>query len=321
MINRLIDKYIIETRLNLESNPKLLKEIQKKVQSNEEFNLHDLEPCGDIAIILHPKIANCLDPSRLHTHNCFELVYVHSGNCHQHFANHGIELSEGEFCLLNMNIRHGIAIDDDSSIIFNILIDKQILAKSFFFLLADNDVLSSFFMNSTYNAKNHEQYIYFEQNTSSNARLFIEKLICEYFQNSPGCHGAIQAYLSLTFTELLRNHVFHIESISSKELLFSSVMAYVNEHLNTVTLQELAAHFHYHPNYLSNLFRLHTAKTFSCVVNDLKFFKATAYLKETDMPINHLVDMLGFYDRSYFNREFKKRYGVSPKEYRNQWIH
>ena len=45
---------------------------------------------------------------------------------------------------------------------------------------------------------------------------------------------------------------------------------------------------------------------------------AAARLIETDEQIIEIAIDTGFNNISYFNRIFKKRFGVTPKEYRNK---
>ena len=50
-----------------------------------------------------------------------------------------------------------------------------------------------------------------------------------------------------------------------------------------------------------------------------QFDNAKILLKEMDLPISTISEMCGFADPLYFSRQFKKRMGISPTEYRNQF--
>lgn len=50
-----------------------------------------------------------------------------------------------------------------------------------------------------------------------------------------------------------------------------------------------------------------------------QFDNAKILLKEMDLPISTISEMCGFADPLYFSRQFKKRIGISPTEYRNQF--
>ena len=85
--------------------------------------------------MLHTTSANYLPSYPLHSHDFFELVYIYHGNATQYLENGTITLDEGSVCLMNTNYKHGISIDSDESIVFNILIAKPLLNTSFLNLI------------------------------------------------------------------------------------------------------------------------------------------------------------------------------------------
>jgi AraC-like DNA-binding protein len=60
-----------------------------------------------------------------------------------------------------------------------------------------------------------------------------------------------------------------------------------------------------------------TKKNFSTFINDLKVNKAQSLLRESEtMPVTHVMLDSGFFTKSSFNREFSRRVGISPSNYR-----
>lgn len=53
-------------------------------------------------------------------------------------------------------------------------------------------------------------------------------------------------------------------------------------------------------------------------IRNFRIEKAKELLENTDMNITQISYRIGINSRSYFSKLFKKRYGVSPKEYHNQ---
>lgn len=53
-------------------------------------------------------------------------------------------------------------------------------------------------------------------------------------------------------------------------------------------------------------------------IRNFRIEKAKELLENTDMNITQISYKIGINSRSYFSKLFKKRYGVSPKEYHNQ---
>ena len=98
----------------------------------------------------------------------------------------------------------------------------------------------------------------------------------------------------------------------------SGILAYISQNKQEVTLSSVAEHFHYHPKYLSSLIKKYTNKSFSEIVQEAKLQEARYYLETTDMSVDEIALAVGYYDRSYFNRTFKRSFNMSPASYREK---
>ena len=49
----------------------------------------------------------------------------------------------------------------------------------------------------------------------------------------------------------------------------------------------------------------------------VKLSKAAELLRKTEEPISEIAQKCGFPDSNYFSRQFKKKYNLSPRDYRN----
>ena len=63
-------------------------------------------------------------------------------------------------------------------------------------------------------------------------------------------------------------------------------------------------------------FKKMTGDSFASYVNDRRLANAAEALRRTDDKILYVSQDVGFTNLSNFNRQFKKRYGITPKEYR-----
>lgn len=99
---------------------------------------------------------------------------------------------------------------------------------------------------------------------------------------------------------------------------FRHLLQYVDQHYSEkLQLNELADRFQINVSYVSQLFSEYFHCGFSKYLSDLKMKKAVELLLNSDMWVNEIADYLN-YDYVYFNKVFKKNYGVTPKQYRQK---
>lgn len=315
--NDYIDEYI-NTNPMLDDN-QIIIEIQKS-----ELSTSSVVKSGDIfksdeniLVLIHPFVAN----NRLmqHSHDYFELLYVSRGKCTQTINNETRDLTVGDICLLSPNDRHSISTSSADDLLFNILIKPSLFQDSFLCLIAENDLMSRFFLTSLFTINEKNAYLYFPSNANTQSSILVESIIREFFKKDICYKKSMECYLALLFTELLRTHKELIdrenyEIMGNNQL--SDILSYINQHKNDATLSSVAKAFHYHPTYLSALIKKHTNKSFSEIILEAKLQEACYYLKNTELPVEEIAQLVGYYDRSYFHRVFKKQYGLTPNDYR-----
>ena len=85
-----------------------------------------------------------------------------------------------------------------------------------------------------------------------------------------------------------------------------------------ISSKEIADQLYLSPNYLSELFKKHTGKTISEYLTDYRLEKACQLLDHAEYRVGDVSGMVGIHDGRYFSNMFKKKYGMTPTEYRNR---
>ena len=85
-----------------------------------------------------------------------------------------------------------------------------------------------------------------------------------------------------------------------------------------ITLEELADEIHLSPKYLSALFNKETGSSITDFMQDMRIDEAKRLLQHSDLGYLEISNLLNFSSQSYFNCIFKKKTGLTPKEYRMQ---
>ncbi len=85
-------------------------------------------------------------------------------------------------------------------------------------------------------------------------------------------------------------------------------------------LTDLAAQFYLTAQYLSILIKKETGLTFSGLIIRKRITLAKKLLIETDLPIQDIMEQIGYRDYSGFIRLFKKQEGCTPNAYRKNAV-
>ena len=94
---------------------------------------------------------------------------------------------------------------------------------------------------------------------------------------------------------------------------------YIGEHIDRdLSLQELAAHIHFHPVYLSRAFKEAMGVTVSDYISSVRLERAKALLSGSRMDLQQIAEKTGFASTNYFCRWFRKEMRMTPKAYRDQ---
>jgi 2-isopropylmalate synthase len=97
----------------------------------------------------------------------------------------------------------------------------------------------------------------------------------------------------------------------------TEIINYINTNYLTVTLDELEEHFHLSKPYLSKYIKDKSGKTFGELVKNVRMKKARTLLKGGNMTVETIAEKVGYQNVEHFNRLFKKKYGMTPVQFRN----
>ncbi len=85
-----------------------------------------------------------------------------------------------------------------------------------------------------------------------------------------------------------------------------------------ISLKTIAARLNVTPSYLGTMFRQQTGCYFNDYLMDARLGYAAELLETSALRIKDIVDRAGFSSHTYFNRAFKRHYGVSPVSFRRE---
>ena len=86
-----------------------------------------------------------------------------------------------------------------------------------------------------------------------------------------------------------------------------------------ITIADLTKQFQLNRTTLAQLFQDALGESVITYLNKLRIQIASGMLRDTMLPVNDIMERVGFHDGGHFFRTYKKYTGLSPSEYREQY--
>lgn len=104
-------------------------------------------------------------------------------------------------------------------------------------------------------------------------------------------------------------------------LLIEKAIEYIQKnYAYKISVKMIAEHLYVSPNYLSNLFKQHMDDNISSYIIDYRLEKSLEYLKHPAYNITEISEKVGIGNARYYSNLFKKKYNMTPSEYRNNML-
>ena len=112
-----------------------------------------------------------------------------------------------------------------------------------------------------------------------------------------------------------------MESDGQEERIINKIVRFVQSHLaEEISLSVLAEEFHFSTQYVSQLFKNEIGVNFLTYLTNIRMEKAKKLLLNTDLPIAEISEQSGYGDYRVFTKVFKKSEGVTPSQYRHDFL-
>ena len=106
-----------------------------------------------------------------------------------------------------------------------------------------------------------------------------------------------------------------------KDRMIVSITKYLQNHLQEdVSLNVLAQEFHLNAQYISQLFKSEIGVGFLTYLTNIRIEHAKKLLLSTDDAISDISDQCGYNDYRVFTKVFKKKEGITPSQFRRDFL-
>lgn len=252
-----------------------------------------------------------------HSHNYIEIMYVCKGSITHNIEGKEIVMQKGDILLLNQHVRHSVkkAEYDDVGINFIALPEFFDVPLS---MLRGNNVLANFLVSTLRQNRKIADYLLFKVGDDFAIENLMENMISSMNNEEENSDTLTQYSMGLVFLYLMK-HVDDLTtnySQNAQDVILQSLLNYIHTSYQTASLTKFAEDFNQSVSVLSKLVKQSTGNTFQEILQRIRFKKATELLIGTDMSIEEIAMAVGYENKSYFYRQFKERYGMTPRRYK-----
>ena len=253
-------------------------------------------------------------------HDFWELVYLEKGNLICTADGEEITLSAGEILFHKPNEFHTLATDGKTAPnVFILSFECRSSAIQFFekkkFVLDKS--LTTFLYLILKEGKRTFDIPYSDPNTKKMQLLTLPTL---------GGEQLIKNYLEIFLINLLRlqtetekgNDTFLPRKILAGKPVKEVMKVFKESIYKTLSVEEICAKTAYGRAYLFRVFKAETGKTMMEYFMEMKMEKAKQLLRENELSVKEIAELLAFNEPNYFTKTFKRSVGVTPSAYKRR---
>ncbi|MDD3411096.1 MAG: AraC family transcriptional regulator [Eubacteriales bacterium] len=250
-----------------------------------------------------------------HVHEHFELLYCTSGSFELWINEGRFLLTEGSAALIDpMEAHQSRALTPDENAYIVLKFMPEALAS------AEQAAYEMKYILPYLRIGARRKVYTADELSGSHVYGLLTELLTESAQQSFGYEMAIRANVERVFLWFLR--AWHAQNpmdelaqpmLTRLQLAFAYMEAHAEENIG---MEEVAEHCGMGYSTFSRFFAQATHKSFPAYLVQLRLSKASIQLIRTRQPITEIALESGFSTTSYFIQCFRKRFQLTPREYR-----
>lgn len=253
-----------------------------------------------------------------HKHDYIEMMYVCKGRIVHHIDGTEVRMEPGDLLILNQYTSHSVECTGALDVGINLMILPQFFdyATS---MIGRGNIIADFLVSVLSNGTHKGQYLYFKTAGILQIENLMENMIYSIVHKQEE-DSINQVLMGVLFQYLLKyvNTLDQHSETNYTEVLVQSAINYIHQNYRTATLSELADLLNQSVSGLSRLIRQKSGYSFKELLLRKRFQQAIVLLCQTDLPISDIITAVGYENSSYFYRQFREKYHVSPRTYREE---
>ncbi|QAY68165.1 AraC family transcriptional regulator [Paenibacillus protaetiae] len=118
----------------------------------------------------------------------------------------------------------------------------------------------------------------------------------------------------------LLNASFDMHTVLPAASVAEQAATYLRKHYNEdVSIKLMSEKLNFHPVYIARCMQKELGCSPVEYLNRYRLEQAKLFLLQTDLPVSHIAQQVGFQQSAYFSTTFTRYEGISPREYRKRF--
>lgn len=257
-----------------------------------------------------------------HVNRDMELSLVYDGSCDFVVADRHITLTKGDVIIFDTDVvRSSPTYKDEHDIVISMVFRREFFDSVFLSQLPGSGLLTELVFENLSRRRRRERALVIPAEYAGRAKPLLEFIAEECIFSEMYSNELTRSYVQALFIELVRGLYLQDQQREVRRIgngRLQEVMQRLEANYKDCTLASLAREFGYNPNYLGNLLRQASGRTFSELKLSQQLSEARFLLANTDRSVTSIAEKVGITNMTYFYRKFRKLYRMSPKEHRLQ---
>ena len=253
----------------------------------------------------------------MHWHDEMEIVFVEEGEFIECVDFEDYHLKKGDIALVNPSVLHSFRQFENKRTVFrSIIFNMNLLTGNstdacsikYFVPFTENGYISPVVISP-----DNPSYPAILDRVKNMITVYGEKGDCFEIRLKTEVYGLFYILFKDVFVNEYGDST--IRDITTRNI--KVIIDYINEnYMNNITIDELAETVNLSKHYFMRFFKKYMGMTCIEYINDYRLNIASNMLLTTRVQITEVAASIGIMNLSYFNRIFKKKFHMTPKEYR-----
>lgn len=244
-----------------------------------------------------------------HRHDYYHIMYIKRGRGVHSIDFKHYEVKPGSLFFVSPGQVHTIEIDKD--------VEAYVISfNSDFYLFHNNE--QKLMDYPFFHTINNDPVVYFEDTDMFD--YIIKEMLTEYNNQAKGTEKILQSLMEILLVKASRMYTYPVKEESPVHLTFQlrKLETLIDKHFREYKLlNDYADLMYISPKHLNSLCKKGLNKTVTNLIHERTLTEAKRLLLFTDNSIAEIAFELGFADKSYFMRFFKKQTTQTADTFRN----